>query len=104
MKRFLILAVLLVFPFVSSVLWAHGGSEHILGTVTEATETHVVVKTSKGESVSIAFRANTTFQKDGIHVNDTRPQAGDRLIAEGSKDGERFVATEIRFSTPKKKQ
>ena len=103
MKRFLTVTILLIVPFFSSMLWAHGGSDHILGTVTEASETHVVVKTSKGASVSITFDTDTTFQKDGIHVKDARPQAGDRLIAEGSQDGKGFAATEIRFSTPKKK-
>ena len=104
MHRFLSLIVLLTILFLSSPVWGHGDSKHILGTVVETTKNHVVVKTTKGESVSINFRATTHFQQNGISSKDARPQAGDRLIAEVSKDGEAFVASEIRFSTPKTKK
>ena len=103
MKGFLLLVVLVTMPLFTSPLWAHGDSKHILGTVTEAAEDHVVVKTTKGESISITFRPETNFQHNGIHKKDARPQVGDRLIAEVSKDGDEIVATEIRFSTPKSK-
>ena len=104
MNRYLSLIVLLTTLFLTSPVWGHGDSQHILGTVVETTKNHVVVKTTKGESVSINFRANTHFQQNGISSKDARPQAGDRLIAEVSKDGEAFVASEIRFSTPKPKK
>jgi len=89
--------------FFSQSLWAHGDAEHILGVVMEATNHQVVVKTTKGETVTIAFDASTTFQQDGIHKKDARPQVGDRLVAEVSKKGDAMVAEEIRFSTPKPK-
>ena len=82
-------------------LWAHGDAAHILGVVTEVTNDHVVVKTPKGETVTIAFNSSTTFQQDGIHQKDARPQVGDRLAAEVFKKGEAMVAEEIRFSTAK---
>ena len=87
----------------SQSLWAHGDAEHILGVVTEAAIDHVVVKTTKGEVVTIAFDATTSFEQDGIHKKDARPQVGDRLVAEVSKKGKAFVAEEIRFSKPKSK-
>ena len=104
MNRYFSLIVLLTSLVLTSPAWGHGNSEHILGTVVETTNNHVVVKTTKGESVSINFRANTNFQQNGINSKDARPQAGDRLIAEVSKDGEAFVASEIRFSSPKTKK
>lgn len=85
--------------FISPPLWAHGDAKHILGVVTEATENHVVVKTPKGKTVTIAFDSSTTFQQDGIHKKDARPQVGDRLAAEVSEKGEAMVAEEIRFTT-----
>lgn len=89
--------------FLSQSLWAHGEAEHILGVVTEATNDHVVVKTTKGETVTIAFDSSTSFQQNGIHKKDARPQVGDRLAAEVSKKGETMVAEEIRFTTSKSK-
>jgi hypothetical protein len=87
----------------SQSLWAHGDAEHILGVVTEATNDHVVVKTTKGKTVTIAFDASTSFQQNGIHKKDARPQVGDRLAAEVLKKGEAMVAEEIRFTTSKSK-
>ena len=87
----------------SQSVWAHGGAEHILGVVTETSQDQVVVKTTKGQSVTIAIDANTTIQQNGIHKKDARPQIGDRLVAEGSKKGETFVAEEIRFTSTQSK-
>ena len=84
-------------------VWAHGGAEHILGVVTEASQDQVVVKTTKGQTVTIAIDANTTIQQDGIHKKEARPQVGDRLVAEVSKKGDAMVAEEISFTTSKSK-
>ncbi|GJL49679.1 MAG: hypothetical protein NPIRA01_09060 [Nitrospirales bacterium] len=101
MTRWLAILVFLSLPLTTSSLWAHGGNEHVLGTVTESSADHVVVKTPKGKSVSITIQAQTSFQQDGVETKDARPQVGDRLVAEVSKDGEEFVGKEIRFATPK---
>jgi len=104
MKRLAgVILVVCVCLFLSQSLWAHGDAEHILGVVTEATSDHVVVKTTKGETVTIAFDSRTSFQQDGIHKKDARPQVGDRLAAEVSKKGKAMVAEEIHFTTSKSK-
>ena len=87
--------------FLTQSLGAHGDAEHILGVVTEATKDHVVVKTTKGQTVTITFDSSTTFQQDGIHKKEARPQVGDRLAAEASKKGEALVAEEVQFTTSK---
>ena len=101
MTRWLAILIMLSLPFSTSLLWAHGGNEHVLGTVTESGTDHIVVKTPKGKTVSITIQAQTSFQQDGIATKDVRPQVGDRLVAEVSKDGEKVIGKEIRFSTPK---
>ena len=106
MKYFSILAVLCSM-FLATPVWAHGDASHVMGTVIELGNDHVVVTTPKGESLTLAFHPQITFQQNGIHVEDARPQVGDRLVAEVSKKGvpenRDWVATEITFSTPKKK-
>jgi len=102
--RLLILASALILP---AFAWAHGDAAHIMGTVTAIETDHVVVQTTKGHSLSLAFQPQTTFQQKGIHKKDARPQVGDRLVAEVTKKGlsqnHDWVATEITFATPKKK-
>jgi hypothetical protein len=106
MKYFKIIAVLCSM-FLTTLVWAHGDVPHVMGTVTALRDDHVVVTTPKGESVSLAFHPQITFQQNGIHVEHARPQVGDRLVAEVSKKGvpenRDWVATEINFATPKKK-
>ena len=77
-----------------------------MGTVTAMEADHVVVQTTKGESVSLAFQPDTIFKQHDNHKKDARPQVGDRLMAEVSKKGlpenRDWVATEITFATPKR--
>ena len=106
MKNFSIL-IALCSMFLTTPVWAHGDSSHVMGTVTAMGEDHVVVTTPKGESLSLAFHPQITFQQNGIHVEHARPQIGDRLVAEVSKkgvpDNHDWVATDITFATPKNK-
>jgi len=102
--RLLILTSILIIP---AFAWGHGDASHIMGTVTGIEADHVVVTTTKGDSLSLAFQPQTIFQQNGIHKKDARPQVGDRLMAEVTKKGvpqnRDWVATEITFATPKKK-
>lgn len=90
----------------TALVWAHGDNAHVMGTVTALGEDHVVVMTPKGKSVSLAFHPEIVFQQNGIHVEEVRPQVGDRLVAEVSNQGvpenRDWVATEISFVTPTK--
>lgn len=102
--RLLILASVLILP---AFALGHGDAAHIMGTVTAMKIDHVVVKTPKGQTLSLAFQPQTIWQQDGIHQKDARPQIGDRLVAEVTKKGlpvnRDWVATEINFATQKKK-
>ena len=100
--RMFIFTSILIF---SSVVWGHGDAAHVMGTVTAIETDHVIVKTPKGQTLSLAFQPKTVFQQDGIHQQDARPQIGDRLVAEVTKKGlpqnRDWVATAITFATPK---
>jgi len=102
----LTLPTIVISIFFAALVWAHGDNAHVMGTVTALGENHVVVETPKGESVSLAFHPEIVFQQNGIHVEEVRPQVGDRLVAEVSNQGvpenRDWVATEISFVTPKK--
>ena len=102
--RLLILIFVLILP---ALAWPHGDAAHIMGTVTAMGTDHVVIQTTKGDSLALAFQPETIFQQNGIHKKDARPQVGDRLVAEVTKKGlpknRDWVATEITFATPKKK-
>lgn len=104
-KHMLIVVLLTILTSVPTV-WSHGNASHVIGTVTSVGEDHVVVQTPKGETTSIAFKSDTSFQHNGIHSDTARPQIGDRLAADVTKKGvpenRDWVATELKFVTPKK--
>ena len=95
----MIITILLMPIFVG----AHDSATHVLGTVTEATNDQVTVKTPKGEIVTIYFGADTIFQQNGITLNEARPKVGNRLIAEAAKIKGKLVAEEVKFATAKTK-
>ena len=103
-RPFLLIAFILILPAIAS---GHGDASHVMGTVTAMEIDYVIVKTTKGQSVSLAFQPQTIFQHNGIHEKDARPKVGDRLVAEVTKKGvprnRDWVATEVSFATPKKK-
>jgi len=103
MKRLLTLTLLVVVLSFPLIVGAHGNDAHILGTVTEAAQDRITIKTLKGKLVTLVITADTTFQHNGITTKDARPQVGSRLIAEAEKDGDKLVAKEIKFSSPKPK-
>ena len=82
---------------------AHGNATHVMGTVTEVTDTQITVKTLKGKIVTLHFNADTIFQQNGITTNDARPHVGTRLIAEAATIEGKLVAVEIKFASPKAK-
>lgn len=96
--------ILAVFLFmVPTVLLAHGNSTHVMGTVTESTQDHIVVKTTKGKLVTITVNAETILNHNGINTKTVKPQVGNRVIAETVRNGDTLVAKELRFSSPKSK-
>ena len=87
MKRFLTVTLLAVILACPLFVGAHGNEAHVLGTVTEATQDQITIKTLKGKSVMLAITADTTFQHNGIATKEARPQVGNRLIAVAEKMG-----------------
>ena len=103
MKRFLAFIIITAILLLPLFVEAHGKASHVLGTVTEATNDQVTVKTPKGEIVTIYFGTDTIFQQNGITLNEARPKVGNRLIAEVAIIKGKLVAEEVKFATAKTK-
>ena len=101
MKRYRVLTIMafiLSFPLFVS---AHGDAHHVVGTVTETAQDHLVVQTLQGKSVTLVINADTVFQRNGVTTKDARPGVGNRMVAEAEEDGDSLIATKIRFSSSK---
>jgi len=80
-------------------LWAHEGSQHILGTVTTVAPNHVVVQTLDNKTVTIMTTDQTRYRT--IKEASTRDalKVGHRVVAEVTKDTAGLTASEVRFSS-----
>ena len=73
MKRTL-LATALFLAFVG-VSYAHGGNEHVRGTVTQVTATAITVQTTGKKTETITLNDKTMFMKSGKHVDHERSES-----------------------------
>ncbi len=100
----LIIGLLVSYLAVAGVkAWAHGGGEHVLGTVTAIDGGRIEVKTPNGSTVSVRLTDKTQYRAKGQAGAQERPQVGDRVVIETIGDGQALTATEVRFARQKGK-
>jgi len=99
-----LIAMLVVFFSIlcGSPAWAHGGYEHVMGTVTAIDAAHFDVKTPQGETVSIMLTDKTNYKPKNIPPA-PKPRVGDRVVIEAVKEGTGLRALGMQFSTPAEK-
>ena len=79
--------------------WAHGGNEHVMGTVTVIDTAHLEVKTPQGATVSIKLTDKTEYASKNTPPT-PKPGVGDRVVIDVVKDGNGLKALGMEFSTP----
>jgi hypothetical protein len=82
--------------------WAHEGSTHVMGTVTESRAEQLVVKAPDGKTVSIVITPHTRYLATGTATTEITPKVGDRVVVELSNDTGSPTASEVRFSSKPK--
>jgi hypothetical protein len=71
---------------------AHGGDEHVIGTVTSISDTSVTVKTTAGKMVEVGFDAKTTFARAKLPIQKTDIKVGERIVIHAVEVNEKLVA------------
>jgi hypothetical protein len=89
----------------TTIATAHGGKEHVTGTVTKVSDTVVTVKTTAGKSVEVGFDAKTTYQRAKQPIQKSDIKVGDRIVIHAMEMNEKLVAHTIEIGTaPQTKQ
>jgi hypothetical protein len=98
----LAIASLALLPTIAT---AHGGEEHVTGTVTKISDTSVTVKTTAGKTVEVGLDAKTTYARAKQPVHKTDIKVGDRVVIHAMEMNEKLVAqtVEIGAATSAKK-
>lgn len=83
---------ILAIALLPTTVFAHGGEEHVIGTVTAVSDTSVTVKTTAGKMVAVGFDAKTTFARTKQPVQKSDIKAGDRVVIHAVEVNEKLVA------------
>jgi hypothetical protein len=93
-----ILAMVSVALLPTSAL-AHGGEEHVIGTVTKISDTSVTVKTTAGKMVDVGFDEKTTFAHAKQPIQKTDIKVGDRIVIHAVEVNEKLTAHTVEIGT-----
>lgn len=98
--RVLVLAV--CFSLAAVAALAHGGEEHVMGTVTMVTADSITVKTTAKEPVTVGVVPATKFMMGKMAMKFDGLKVGDRVVIHATEPKEgTLVADTVDFSTPK---
>jgi hypothetical protein len=81
----------------STLAFAHGGMEHVLGTVTAVTENTLTVKTRDGAVKTVGFDGETKFMKGDAAATIKDVQVGSRVVIHAHKNDNALHAAEVRI-------
>ena len=93
-----ILAVVSV-ALLTTIATAHGGEQHVMGTVTKVSDTAVTVKTTAGKTVEVGFDSKTTYRRAKQPIQKTDIKVGDRIVIHATEVKEKLVARTVEIGT-----
>ena len=84
--------VIMALALIPTIVFAHGGEEHITGTVAGVSDTAVTVKTTAGKVVEVRFDPKTTFARAKQAIQKSDIKVGDRIVIHAVEVNEKLVA------------
>jgi hypothetical protein len=96
------LLALAVTALVPAAAWAHGGEEHVTGTVAAISPASVTVKTTAGKSVDVGFDAKTTYERSKKPIQESEIKVGDRIVIHAVEVNEKLTAHTVEVSAAAK--
>jgi hypothetical protein len=98
-KHSLMLTALIGTLIISTLAFAHGGMEHVLGTVTAVTEHSLSVKTRDGAVKTVEFDGETKFVKGDATATIKDVQIGSRVVIHAHNHDNALHAAEVKIGT-----
>jgi hypothetical protein len=83
---------------------AHGKEKHVMGTVTNISDTSITVETTGKKSVTVDLSDKTKFEKSGAASTMKDLKIGDKVVIHADVSGDKLVANEVHFGAMKGKQ
>lgn len=95
-KGAFVLALFLILANVQTA-FAHGGAEHVMGTVSKVSAQSVTVDTTDKKVVEVGLTAKTKFTRDNKKAAASDMKVGDRVMIEAKEVNEKLVADEVKL-------
>jgi hypothetical protein len=96
--------VLMLSLLLATAALAHGGMEHVIGTVSAVSDHSITVKTTAGDSKEIGVRGTTKLMRGQAAVRLSDVHVGDRVVIHASTHENKLEAAEVQLGTAKGKQ
>ena len=91
------------FGLFSTSAYAHGGYEHVMGTVRSVGANMISVKQTNGHSVDVRLDAKTTFTRGSEVLQRNDVKTGDRVVIEASKHDSYLMAHQVKLGAAEPK-
>lgn len=95
-KGAFVLALFLLLANVRTA-FAHGGAEHVMGTVSKVSAQSVTVDTTDKKVVEVGLTAKTKYTRNDKKVAASDMKVGDRVMIEAKEVNEKLVADEVKL-------
>jgi len=96
-----ILVLIACISLITAAAIAHGGEEHVIGTVASVAKDSITVKTATNALVTVAVVPQTTFSKNKSAAKLSDLNVGDRVVIHAKEATEgKLVADTVQFSAP----
>lgn len=100
------LIMLLTFLFISTASFSQGTDQHVLGTIMAIDATHLEIKTTKGQLVTLRLNKQTRHKDESNPKGANMPAVGDRVVVKATKSEKKgdnvLIAAEVHFSSTKR--
>ena len=101
MKR--TIAVLALLFTLSLIAFAHGKEKHVMGTVTNISDTSITVETTAKKSVTVDVSDKTKFENGSAAATLKDLKVGDKVVIHADVSDNKLVANEVHFGAKKAK-
>ncbi len=96
------LLAIMAIALLPTIATAHGGEEHVTGTVTAVSDSAVTVKTTAGKTVEVGFDAKmTTYERAKQPIQKTDIRVGDKIVIHAMEVNEKLVAHTVEIGAAK---
>lgn len=83
---------------VSLAAFAHGGLEHLKGTVTQVGDATITLAVDKGGPVTVHFDATTEFKRGSAAVTTQEVRTGEKVVVHAAKHDGHLLAKLVKLA------